>query len=153
MRGVQQPEFPEGDFLSKEGDFCRSRELRQLQNSHHHAIMVHITFDYQNGKILPIIIQNIDFDCNIYIHRYCVPMRSSALSVIGYSCRDGPFTGLGRNHNSRHRVPREKVHQHTEGKWLIYGTKHRKDNQLQIPEPPSRISKLRIKVLTKGQRW
>ena len=37
--GVQQPEFPEGDFLSKEGDFCRSRELRQLQNTHHHAII------------------------------------------------------------------------------------------------------------------
>ena len=40
--GVQQPEFPEGDFLSKEGDFCRSRELRQLQNTHHHAIILHI---------------------------------------------------------------------------------------------------------------
>ena len=31
--------FPEGDFLFEEGDFCRSRELRQLQNTHHHALM------------------------------------------------------------------------------------------------------------------
>ena len=27
---VQQQEFPEGDFLLKQGDFCRSREFRQL---------------------------------------------------------------------------------------------------------------------------
>ena len=25
----------------------------------------------------------------------------------------------------------QKVHQHTGGKWLIHGTKHRNDNQLQ----------------------
>ena len=30
--------------------------------------------------------------------------------------------------------------QHTGGKWLIHGTKHHKDNQLQIPELPCRIS-------------
>ena len=29
------------------------------------------------------------------------------------------------------RIP--KVDQHTGGKWLIHGTKHRKDNQLQSP--------------------
>ena len=38
---VQQPEFPGGDFLSKEGDFYWSRELRQLQNTVHHAIIFH----------------------------------------------------------------------------------------------------------------
>ena len=27
---VQQQEYPEGDFLSKQGDFFRSREFRQL---------------------------------------------------------------------------------------------------------------------------
>ena len=30
------------------------------------------------------------------------------------------------------RIP--KVDQHTGGKWLIHGTKHRKDNQLQSPK-------------------
>ena len=30
----------------------------------------------------------------------------------------------------------QKVHQHTGGKWLIHGTKHRKDNQLHSLEPP-----------------
>ena len=34
----------------------------------------------------------------------------------------------------------QKVDQHTEGKWLIHGTKHRKDNQLQSLELPCRIS-------------
>ena len=34
----------------------------------------------------------------------------------------------------------QKVDQHTGGKWLIYGTKRRKDNQLQSLELPSRIS-------------
>ena len=34
----------------------------------------------------------------------------------------------------------QKVDQHTGGKWLIYDTKHRKDNQLQILELPCRIS-------------
>ena len=34
----------------------------------------------------------------------------------------------------------QKVDQHTEGKWLIHGTKCRKDNQLQSMELPSRIS-------------
>ena len=30
----------------------------------------------------------------------------------------------------------QKVDQHTGGKWLTHGTKHRKDNQLQSLEPP-----------------
>ena len=34
----------------------------------------------------------------------------------------------------------QKVDQHTRGKWLIHGTKHRKDNQLQSLELPCRIS-------------
>ena len=34
----------------------------------------------------------------------------------------------------------QKVDQHTGGKWLIHGTKRRKDNQLQSLEPPCRIS-------------
>ena len=36
------------------------------------------------------------------------------------------------------RIP--KVDQHTGGKWLIHGTKHRKDNQLQSLELSCRIS-------------
>ena len=32
------------------------------------------------------------------------------------------------------------VDQHTEGKWLTHGNKHRKDNQLQSLEIPCRIS-------------
>ena len=34
----------------------------------------------------------------------------------------------------------QKVDQHTGGKWLIHGTKCRKDNQLQSLELPCRIS-------------
>ena len=34
----------------------------------------------------------------------------------------------------------QKVGQHTGGKWLIHGTKHCKDNQLQSQELPCRIS-------------
>ena len=34
----------------------------------------------------------------------------------------------------------QKVDQHTGGKWLIHGTKRRKDNQLQSQELPCRIS-------------
>ena len=34
----------------------------------------------------------------------------------------------------------QKVDQHTGSKWLIHGNKHRKDNQLQSPDLPSRIS-------------
>ena len=34
----------------------------------------------------------------------------------------------------------QKVDQHTGGKWLIHGTKSRKDNQLQSLELPRRIS-------------
>ena len=33
----------------------------------------------------------------------------------------------------------QKVDQHTGGKWLIHGAKHRKDNQLQSLELPCRI--------------
>ena len=38
----------------------------------------------------------------------------------------------------------QRVGQHTEGKWLIHGTKHFKDNQLQGLEHPCKICKLRI---------
>ena len=34
----------------------------------------------------------------------------------------------------------QKVDQHTGGKWLIHGTKRRKDNQLQRLELPFRIA-------------
>ena len=34
----------------------------------------------------------------------------------------------------------QKDDQHTGGKWLILGTKHRKDNQLQSLELPCKIS-------------
>ena len=34
----------------------------------------------------------------------------------------------------------QKVDRHTGGKWLIHGTKRRKDNQLQSTERPYRIS-------------
>ena len=34
----------------------------------------------------------------------------------------------------------QKVDKHTGGKWLIHGTKRRKDNQLQSLELPCRIS-------------
>ena len=34
----------------------------------------------------------------------------------------------------------QTVDQHTWGKWLIHGTKRHKDNQLQSPELPCRIS-------------
>ena len=30
----------------------------------------------------------------------------------------------------------QKLNQHAGGKWLIYGTKHNKDKQLQSMEPP-----------------
>ena len=36
----------------------------------------------------------------------------------------------------------QKVDQHAGGKWLIYDTKRRKDNQLQSMKLPCRISKL-----------
>ena len=35
-----------------------------------------------------------------------------------------------------------KVYQHAGGKWLIHDTKRCKENQLQIPKLPCRISKL-----------
>ena len=34
----------------------------------------------------------------------------------------------------------QNVDQHTGGKWLIHGTKHHKDNQLQSLELPGRVS-------------
>ena len=34
----------------------------------------------------------------------------------------------------------KKMDQHTGGKWLIHGTKHRKDNQVQSLEQPCGIS-------------
>ena len=34
----------------------------------------------------------------------------------------------------------QEVNKHTGGKWLIYGTKRRKDNELQILELPCEIS-------------
>ena len=34
----------------------------------------------------------------------------------------------------------QKVDKHTGGKWLIHGTKHHKDNQLQSLEIPCRTS-------------
>ena len=34
----------------------------------------------------------------------------------------------------------QKADQHTWGKWLIHGTKHRKDNQMQSMEFPCGIS-------------
>ena len=34
----------------------------------------------------------------------------------------------------------KKENQHTEGKWLIHGNNHRKENQLQSLEFPCRIS-------------
>ena len=40
------------------------------------------------------------------------------------------------------RFPKGKVDQHAGGKWLIHGTKRRKDNQLQSLKLPCRISKL-----------
>ena len=36
----------------------------------------------------------------------------------------------------------QKVDQHAGGKWLIHDTKRHKDNQLQSPKLPCRISKL-----------
>ena len=38
----------------------------------------------------------------------------------------------------------QKVDQHTGGKWLIHGSKHHKDNQLQNLELPRRMFYLRI---------
>ena len=40
----------------------------------------------------------------------------------------------------RFKIYFQNVDQHTGGKWLIHGTKHRKGNQLQSLEPPCRIS-------------
>ena len=45
-----------------------------------------------------------------------------------------------------------KVDQHAGGKWLIHDTKRRKDNQLQSPKLPCRISKLSSKMWHKGVR-
>ena len=40
------------------------------------------------------------------------------------------------------KVDFQKVDQHAAGKWLIYDTKRRQDNQLQSLKLPCRISKL-----------
>ena len=42
--------------------------------------------------------------------------------------------------NLQFKLDFQKVDQHTGGKWLIHGTKRRKDNQLQSLELPCRIS-------------
>ena len=51
--------------------------------------------------------------------------------------------------NYHFKLDSQNVDQHTESKWLIHGTKHRKDNQLQTRnfpvEYPSRESKHDIK--------
>ena len=44
----------------------------------------------------------------------------------------------------------QKVDQHTGGKWLIHGTKRRRDNQLQSLDPPCRISLLIIHHISLG---
>ena len=44
--------------------------------------------------------------------------------------------------NCRLKFDFQKVDQHAGGKWLIYDTKRRKDNQLQSLKLPCRISKL-----------
>ena len=44
----------------------------------------------------------------------------------------------------------QKVDQHTGGKWLIHGTKRRKDNQLQSLELPCRKSHKGIYTWHKG---
>ena len=38
------------------------------------------------------------------------------------------------------KLDNQKLDQDTGGKWLIHGTKRRKDNQLQSPELPCRVS-------------
>ena len=40
----------------------------------------------------------------------------------------------------RFKLDLQKVDQHTRGKWLIHGTKRRKNNQLQSLKLPRRIS-------------
>ena len=42
------------------------------------------------------------------------------------------------------------MNQHRGGKWLIHGTKHHKDNQLQSLQLPCKISLLRIQTSHKG---
>ena len=46
-----------------------------------------------------------------------------------------------------------KVDQHTGGKWLIQGSKHRMDNQLQNLELPCGISSRKVQLWHKGIRW
>ena len=43
------------------------------------------------------------------------------------------------NIQTYHKLDFLKVDQHTGGKWLIYDTKHSKDNQLQSLELPYRM--------------
>ena len=47
----------------------------------------------------------------------------------------------------------QKVDQHAGSKWLIHGTKRRKDNQLRSLKLPCRISKLSSYMWHKGVRW
>ena len=47
----------------------------------------------------------------------------------------------------------QNVDQHTGGKWLIHGTKHREDNQLQSLELHCGTSFLRMYIWHKGVRW
>ena len=45
-----------------------------------------------------------------------------------------------QTYNQFKKLDFQKVNQHTGGKWLIHGTKRRKDNQLQSLELSCRIS-------------
>ena len=47
----------------------------------------------------------------------------------------------------------QKVDQHTGGKWLIHGTKRRKDNQLQSLELPCMISTLEQRTPKHQSDW
>ena len=47
----------------------------------------------------------------------------------------------------------QKVDQHTGGKWLIHGTKRRKDNQLQSLELPCKISTLEQRTPKHKSDW
>ena len=49
--------------------------------------------------------------------------------------------------NYRLKLDFQKMEQRTEGKWLIHGTKHHEDNQLQRLAPLYRICKLRIPII------
>ena len=46
----------------------------------------------------------------------------------------------------------QKVDQHTGGKWLIHGTKRRKDDQQQSMETPSKISYRNLNMSRRNQK-